>query len=69
MFPHELRVPSGMARKRLEDEHMTALLTGTGTNKHSQLQVQIDIRVDASGQVAGTIAAGSAIPVGSGTAV
>jgi len=48
---------------------MTALLTRTGTNKHSQLQVQIDIRVDASGQVAGTIAGGSAIPAGSGTSI
>lgn len=46
-----------------------ALLTGTGTNKHNQLQVQIDIRVDASGQVAGTIATGSAIPAGSGTSI
>jgi DMSO/TMAO reductase YedYZ heme-binding membrane subunit len=46
--------------------HMTALLTGTGTNSGSQLQVQIDVQFDANGQASGTIMAGSAIPAGNG---
>lgn len=45
---------------------MTALLTGTGSNSGSQLQVQIDVQFNANGQAVGTIAAGSAIPAGSG---
>ena len=34
---------------------MTALLTGTGANSGSQLQVQIDVQIGASGQATGTI--------------
>lgn len=46
--------------------NMTATLTGTGTNSGSRMQVLITIRLAASGQVTGTIMAGSAIPAGSG---
>jgi DMSO/TMAO reductase YedYZ heme-binding membrane subunit len=46
--------------------HMTALLTGTGTNSGSQLQAQIDVQFNANGQAVGTIKAGSAISAGSG---
>jgi Ferric reductase like transmembrane component len=45
---------------------MTALLAGTGTNSGSRLQVQINVQFNANGQAVGTIATGSAIPVGSG---
>lgn len=45
---------------------MTATLAGTGTNSGSRLQVLITIRLDSSGKVTGTIAAGSAVPSGSG---
>lgn len=45
--------------------HMTASLTGTGSNSGSQqLQVQMDVQVDQSGQASGTITAGSANPTG-----
>jgi hypothetical protein len=43
---------------------MTAVLKGTGSNNSSPLQVQITVRINANGQAAGTIAAGSAIPTG-----
>jgi hypothetical protein len=46
--------------------YMTALLTGTGSNSGRQLQVQIMVRLYSSGQASGAIAAGSAIPSGSG---
>ena len=46
--------------------HMTASLTGTGSNSGSQqLQVRMDVQVDQSGQATGTITAGSANPIGS----
>ncbi len=45
--------------------HMTASLTGTGSNSGSQqLQVRMDVQVDQSGQATGTITAGSANPIG-----
>ena len=47
--------------------YMTALLTGTGSNSGNQLQLQMVVRVDGSGQVTGTITAGSATPAGSDT--
>jgi len=45
---------------------MTALLAGTSTNSRSQLQVQMTVQIDASGQAVGTITAASANPAGSG---
>lgn len=45
---------------------MVATLTGTGTNSGRQMQVLITLRIASSGQVTGTIAAGSAIPSGTG---
>ena len=45
---------------------MTALLTGTGANKGSQLQVQMSVRLYQGGQVTGTITAGSVAPTGTG---
>ena len=45
---------------------MTALLTGMGANKGSQLQVQMSVRVFQGGQVTGTITAGSVTPTGTG---
>jgi len=44
--------------------YMAAILTGMNAKSSSSLQVQLTIRVDASGQASGTIAAGSAIPTG-----
>ena len=44
--------------------NMTAMLTRTGTNSTSPLPVQMTVLVDASGQVTGTIMAGSSIPSG-----
>jgi hypothetical protein len=43
---------------------MTAVLKGTGSNNSSPLPVQIAVQINANGQAAGTIAAGSAIPPG-----
>jgi hypothetical protein len=45
---------------------MMAMLTGMGTNSSNRMQVLITVRPAASGQVTGTIAAGSAIPSGDG---
>ncbi|HKV00951.1 MAG TPA: hypothetical protein VJQ26_02435, partial [Ktedonobacteraceae bacterium] len=45
--------------------HMTASLTGTGSNSGSQLQVRMNVRVNQTGQATGTITAGSANPTGS----
>jgi hypothetical protein len=45
---------------------MDATLTGTGTNSSKQIQVLITLRIASSGQVTGTITAGSAIPSGTG---
>src|SRR5258708_2080204 len=51
---------SGQSRR-----HMTASLTGTGSNSGiQQLQVRMDVQVDQSGQATGTITAGSANPIG-----
>lgn len=47
--------------------YMTALLAGTGPNSGSQLQVQMVVQVNGSGQVSGTITAGSAVPAGTST--
>lgn len=43
---------------------MVATLTGMGTNSAQQIQVLINLHIATSGQVTGTIAAGSAIPSG-----
>jgi hypothetical protein len=43
---------------------MTAVLKGTNSNNSSPLNVQIAVQINANGQAAGTIAAGSAIPTG-----
>ncbi len=45
---------------------MVATLSGTGTNSGKQIQVLITLRIASSGQVTGTITAGSAIPSGTG---
>ncbi len=45
---------------------MAATLSGTGTNSGKQMQVLITLRIASSGQVTGTITAGSAIPSGTG---
>ncbi|MGZ3618572.1 MAG: hypothetical protein ACXVAV_16445, partial [Ktedonobacteraceae bacterium] len=44
--------------------YMTAVLTGMGTNSRSQLQVQMEVRIDQSGQVTGRIATESTNPAG-----
>jgi hypothetical protein len=40
--------------------HMTALLTGIGTQNASELQIQLDVHVDAAGRAAGTLSANPA---------
>lgn len=47
--------------------YMTATLSGSGSNSGSQLQVQMVVRIDGSGQVTGTITAGSSVPAGTNT--
>ncbi|GAC1348271.1 MAG: hypothetical protein NVS3B14_01620 [Ktedonobacteraceae bacterium] len=61
------------ALSNISDErrlYLSGTLTGTGANSGRQLQVQITLRIYSSGQVTGTITAGSSqpggTPVGSG---
>ncbi len=44
--------------------YMAGVLKGTGANSGSQVQVQMEVRIDQSGQVTGRIAAGSTNPAG-----